>query len=156
VFVSQIIDDVEKLIGPVLKEHNIELVDLTYQKSPSGWTLSAYLDKDGGITLADCETWNHRLGDLLDQSNIMSHAYSLEVSSPGLDRPIKRVADYERFKGERVQVKLFAPLDGQKNFHGILLGTDGVGIKVKVDGDRVVEIPLAQVAKTKLDPEIKF
>src|SRR4051812_28499983 len=103
----------------MLAQQNVELVDLTYQKGPAGWTLSVYLDKPGGITLDDCSEWSHRFDETLEAGDVITHAYSLEVSSPGLDRPLKKLSDFQKFKGERVSVKLFAALEGQKNFHGL-------------------------------------
>ena len=86
---SDFLVKIEQLVTPVLEQEQVELVDLTYQKSPVGWTLCFYLDKPGGITLQDCEVWSERLGQILDQGEIIHHAYSLEVSSPGIQRPLK-------------------------------------------------------------------
>ena len=153
---SELINQVENLVGPLFLQENIELVDLTYQKGPGGWTLSFFIDKPGGVTLDDCALWNERIGQILDQHDFIPHAYSLEVSSPGLDRPIKKLSDYQRFLGERVSVKLYAPLNGQKNFHGRLKAATENEIIVSTDEKQEVTLPLQQVAKSKLDPEIEF
>lgn len=153
---SEILQKIEALIVPELEKNQMELVDATYQKSQGGWTLCLYLDKPGGITLDDCEAWSDKIGDLLDQNNTFDHSYSLEVSSPGLNRPLKKLKDFQNFVGERVDVKLFAPLNGQKNFHGVLLGADEAHIRIREDGRPDVELPRDQIAKANLDPDIKF
>src|SRR5579859_1530705 len=118
--VSDLLTKIEQLLTPCLEQEHTELVDLTYQKSHGGWTLSLYLDKPGGITLDDCEAWSHRLGALIDASDTIDRSYVLEVSSPGLDRPLRKLKDFQRFAGQKVHVKLYAPINGQKNFHGVL------------------------------------
>lgn len=153
---SDVTSKVEELIAPLLNQNNIELVDLTYQKSPSGWTLCVYLDKPGGITLDDCSTWSHQIGEKLEGVEFLNHAYSLEVSSPGLDRPLKKLADFVKYNGQRITVKLFSPLNGQKNFHGILVGADTEGIRVQEEGKAEVSLPHKQIARARLDPVIDF
>lgn len=153
---SSLISEVENLVAPALIAQNIELVDLTYQKEHGGWTLCFYLDKPGGITLDDCARWSEELGVLVDQSNLIPGKYVLEVSSPGLERSLKKLKDFNRFMGERVSVKLFAPLDGQKNFHGALMGADESSIRIQTDEKKDVTLLLSQVAKCRLDPVIKF
>ncbi len=153
---SSLVTDIEALVQPVLQECGIELVDLTYQKEPAGWTLTFYLDKPGGIGLGDCEEWTRRLEPILDESQLMTHAYNLEISSPGLNRVLKKTADFERFKGQRVSVKLYAALNGQKNFHGTLLGADEARLRLKTDEGRDVELERTQVSKARLDPVIEF
>jgi ribosome maturation factor RimP len=153
---SDIINRVEALMTPLLAPANIELVDLTYQKGPAGWTLSVYLDKPGGITLDDCSEWSRRIGEILDQSEAITHAYALEVSSPGLDRPLKKLADFKKYQGERVSVKLFAPLNGQKNFHGLLQDANEETVALEVEGHQSVSLPMKQIARAKLDPIIEI
>ena len=151
---SEILDEIERHVMPLLSAEGVELVDLTYQKGPSGWTLCFYLDKPGGITLTDCENWSARLGTEIDGANLIDRSYVLEVSSPGLDRALRKTADFQRFAGERVQVKLFAPINGQKNFHGKLLGGDDEAIRLELEDGRNVSLPRSQVAKCRLDPVI--
>lgn len=153
---SEILDEIERHVTPLLSAEGVELVDLTYQKGPSGWTLCFYLDKPGGITLTDCETWSDRLGTAIDSANLIDRSYVLEVSSPGLDRALRKTSDFQRFSGERVHVKLFAPMDGQKNFHGKLLGGDDESIRMELEDGRNISLPRSQVAKCRLDPVIKI
>lgn len=153
---STIVTDIENLVTPVLERENVELVDVTYQKQPTGWTVCFYIDKPTGVTLDDCTHWSHELGAVLDASPLLNHAYNLEVSSPGLDRPLKKVKDFERFKGQRIHVRLFAALNGQKNFIGELLGADDNVIHLRQEDGREFSLERTQVAKAKLDPIIKF
>lgn len=152
---SEITQAIEETVAPLLAAENVELVDLAYNKGPAGWTLSILLDKPGGITLTDLEYWNDKLGTALDEADLIERSYVLELASPGIDRPIRKTADFQRFAGQRVHVKLFAPIDGQKNFHGELLGGDENVIRVFLeDARREVELPRSQVAKCRLDPVI--
>ncbi len=153
---SEVVDGLIKLIAPLMAQENLELVDLTYQKGPGGWTVALYIDKPGGVTLDDCALWNNKVGEILDQTDLIPHTYSLEVSSPGIDRPLKKLADYQRFLGERVNVKLYSALNGQKNFHGNLKEATEESIVLVTDEKKEVVLPLQQVAKSKLDPKIEF
>lgn len=153
---SDLLTKIEEFVTPILECDQVELVDLTYQKSHSGWTLSFYLDKPGGITLEDCEGWSHRLGTLIDEAGLIERAYVLEVASPGLDRALRKLKDFEKFSGQKVHAKLFAPLNGQKNFHGLLLGADEAVIRLELDDKRQVELPRDQIAKCRLNPVIDF
>ncbi len=153
---GEVVGELEKLLGPAMSQENVELVDLTYQKGPGGWILAFFIDKPGGITLDDCSAWNEKISLILDQTDLIPHAYSLEVSSPGLDRPLKNLADCKRFMGERVSVKLYAAINGQKNFHGSLKAASDQEIVILTDEKKEVTLPLQQVAKSKLDPKIEF
>jgi ribosome maturation factor RimP len=154
--VSELLEQIETHVGPILAAENVELVDLTYQKGPAGWTLCFYLDKSGGITLDDCAMWSDRLGQEIDAANLIERAYVLEVASPGLDRPLRKTGDFQKYAGERVHVKLFAPLNGQKNFHGELLGGDEREVRVRLEDKREVNLPREAIAKCRLDPVISI
>ncbi|MBV9080566.1 MAG: ribosome maturation factor RimP [Elusimicrobia bacterium] len=151
---SELLQKIEEQVTPLLQAENVELVDLTYQNEQAGWTLCFYLDKPGGITLDDCEKWNDRLGPFIEELGLIERSYRLEVSSPGLNRALRKTADFTKYAGERVHVKLYAPINGQKNFHGNLLGGDDRSIRVKLEDGRDVELPRDQVAKCRLDPTI--
>lgn len=148
---------IEARLSPLLAAENVELVDLTFNKGPAGWTLSILLDKPGGITLQDLEQWNDKLGSALDTADVIDRSYVLELASPGVDRPLRKAADFERFAGRRVHVKLYAGIDGQKNFHGELLGGDNGSIRLRLEDDkREITFAREQVAKCRLDPIIKI
>lgn len=154
---NPLLEQIESLVNPLFEGQKFELVDLTYQKVQGGWVLCIYLDKPGGINLDECQVWSEKIGNLLDQSDMIPHAYSLEVSSPGLKRPLKKLKDYERFTGERIFVKLFGPLNGEKNFQGILVGADNEKVQIKLnEGGQVIDLPRQQIAKSNLDPLIEI
>lgn len=112
----------EKALTPLVEQESAELVDLTFHKEGPKWVLRVYLDKEGGITLDDCAYFSDRIGALLDEENLIDRSYVLEVSSPGLDRVIKKEKDFIRFSGKAVTLRLKAPEEGQRNFKGTLRG----------------------------------
>jgi len=114
----------EALIMPMIEEHHFELVDVEYVKEAGNWYLRAYIDKPGGITVDDCELISRAFSDLLDEKDFIDEAYILEVSSPGLGRPLKKDKDFKRSLGEEVEVRLYRPLNRQKEFTGILKAWD--------------------------------
>lgn len=114
----------EQLLLPILAEHRFELVDVEFVKEAGTFYLRAYIDKEGGITIDDCETVSRRLSDLLDEKDFIPDAYVLEVSSPGLGRQLKKEKDFERSLGEEVEVKLYQAIEKQKEFSGILESYD--------------------------------
>jgi ribosome maturation factor RimP len=146
-----IVQEVEKLVEPVLKEAGIELVHVEYHTEMQGWVLRFYLDKEGGFGLNDCADWNDRLGELIEASNIIHGRYSLEISSPGLNRPIKKEADFARFAGMEAVIKLKEPLRGQRNFHGKLLSVTNGILEFFDRTSARVNIPIDQILSAKLD-----
>lgn len=113
---------VMELAAPVTESLNYELVDVEYVKEGTNWYLRVYIDKPGGIGIDDCQAVSEQLSEILDQKDPIEQSYYLEVSSPGLDRPLKTQRDFEKYKGELVEVKVFQPIDGQKVFEGELVG----------------------------------
>lgn len=107
IFVEQ---KVEQLVMPIIEEHQFELVDVEYLKELGQWYLRVYIDKEGGITVLDCEAVSRALEAILDEKDPITEAYILEVSSPGLDRPLKKEKDYVRSMGKMVDIKLYQPL----------------------------------------------
>lgn len=105
--------EAERLLEPVLEKDGIELVDVEYVRERN-WILRIYIDKEGGVDLNDCQTVSEKAGALLDEKDLIPDNYMLEVSSPGLDRVLKKDKDFIRYAGEDVDVKLFAPLEGTK------------------------------------------
>ena len=114
----------ESFLMPLMTENNFELVDVEYVKEAGNWYLRAYIDKEGGITVDDCEIISRRLGDWLDEKDFIADSYILEVSSPGLGRPLKKDKDFNRSIGEDVDIKLYKPLNKQKDFTGTLISFD--------------------------------
>lgn len=114
----------EKLLIPIMEANGFELVDVEYVKEAGNWYLRAYIDKPGGITVDDCEVVNRELGDLLDRDDFIDESYILEVSSPGLGRPLKKERDFIRGKGEEVEIRTYRMVDRQKEFRGVLKAWD--------------------------------
>ena len=114
----------EKLLEPIIREHHFELVDVEWVKEAGTYYLRAYVDKEGGITIDDCEVVSRALSDLLDRYDFISENYILEVSSPGLDRPLKKDKDFARSIGKEVELRLFKAIDKEKEFTGVLTAYD--------------------------------
>src|SRR5580704_11448543 len=148
---------VQALAEPLARSLGLELVDIEYLREGPSWILRIFIDKPGGVNLDDCSTFSHALGPALDVDDVVGTAYSLEVSSPGLERALKKPKDFERFAGKRIKVKTFAPLPttgaaagpGQKNFQGILIGLKGDRVEIEAEG-KPVQIPLNAIAKAHL------
>jgi ribosome maturation factor RimP len=146
---GELIERFWEIIDPIVASEGMELVEVEFQSEPRGWVLRLYIDREGGVTLQDCTAVSREVGDLLDVKDLISHSYHLEVSSPGLDRPIRKPKDFDRFSGHRVKVSLSRALDGRRVFQGMLLGREGQVLRVDCGG-KVFEIPLGEVAKARL------
>ncbi len=118
--IISITKQVSDLIAPILSEMKYELVDVEYLTDRGRWVLRIYIDKEGGVTLDDCAIVSRELGDLIDIKDIIEHEYVLEVSSPGLNRPLKKEADFIRAIGKKIKVRTRVPVDGRRNFTGVL------------------------------------
>jgi len=130
----------EEILEPLLTARGFELVDVEYVKEGSSKYLRAYIDKPGGITIDDCEVVSRELSDRLDEENFIEEAYILEVSSPGLGRPLKKEKDYQRSIGQEIEIHLFQPEDGEKEFNGILKAYDAKTVTIEEQGqERVIE-----------------
>jgi len=130
---------VEKLVAEIIRDTQLELIDVEYRKERD-WYLRVFIDKPGGIEIEDCQSVSEQLADRLDKLDPLKESYILEVSSPGLDRPLKYEKDFVRHIGEQVEVHTFAPIDGQKMIVGTLLGAGDGDIKLEIKG-ATVSIP---------------
>lgn len=110
----------ESLVSPIIEENKFELVDVEYVKEAGNWYLRVYVDKEGGITVDDCEIVSRALSDLLDANDFIEDSYILEVSSPGLGRPLKKEKDFARSIGKEVDIHLYKAIEKQKEFTGVL------------------------------------
>ena len=140
----------EELITPLIEEHHFELVDVEYVKEGANWYLRAYIDKPGGINVDDCEVVSRALSDLLDKHDFIEDAYVLEVSSPGLGRPLKKEKDFARSIGEEVDVRTFRAIGHQKEFTGILRDYDKEKIVLEMEDQELLEIARADIALIRL------
>ena len=140
----------EQLLIPIMEEHQFELVDVEFVKEAGNWFLRAYIDKPGGIGVDDCETVSRRLSDLLDEQDFIEESYILEVSSPGLGRPLKKDKDFERSIGESVDVRLFRAIDRQKEFTGILKAWDKDTVTLEFEDEATLVIERPNIALIRL------
>lgn len=153
---NNVIDRVHKLIEPLFAEGNVlsnlELVDVEYKKEGNNWYLRIFIDKEEGVTLDDCQFASKHFDNILDEQDPVPTSYFLEVSSPGVERPLKRKEDYEKFAGELVRIKTYAPFAGKKEHIGYLNGLVDDQIALKIDDSEVL-IPLDKVASANLSLE---
>ena len=140
----------EQLLMPIMEEHNFELVDVEYVKEVGNWYLRCYIDKEGGISINDCEVVSRALSDLLDVNDFIPDAYILEVSSPGLGRQLKKDKHFARSIGEEVEVKLYKGINKQKDFSGILVDFDDDKIVIEISEGNNMEFERSNVAMVRL------
>lgn len=141
----------EAFLLPLMEKHHFELVDVEYVKEGGTWYLRAYIDKEGGIAVDDCELISRRLGEWLDEKDFIDESYILEVSSPGLGRPLKKEKDFARSIGKDVDLRLYRQRDKQKEFTGALSAYDDSTVTLAMeDGSSMVfertEIALIRLA----------
>ena len=147
---KQIEDRVTALVEPLLEYNGLELVLVEYVKGPRGNILRLVMDKEGGVTLDDCTRISRIVSDLLDVHDPVPGSYNLEVSSPGINRPLVKIEDYERFAGQKVVIKMVRAMDGRKRFKGMLKGVRHGNIVVEsADGEFV--LPIDEIKKARLD-----
>ncbi|WP_099469036.1 ribosome maturation factor RimP [Konateibacter massiliensis] len=140
----------EEMILPIIEENSFELVDVEYVKEGSNWYLRAYIDKEGGITVDDCEIVSRAWGEVLDNKDFIDTAYILEVSSPGLGRPLKKERDFERSLGEEVEVRTYKAIDKQKEFIGILKAYDKYSVTLVFEDETEMNIARTDIALIRL------
>lgn len=146
---------VEQLLQPITQRLGLEVVDVQVVGEGRHTILRALVDRpEGGITLDECAQVNEALSRQLDLYDLFVYPYTLEVSSPGLDRPLRTDQDYRRFAGRRAEITTYAPVEGQRRFRGILLGVLGDAVAVQIDG-RQVQVPKEQIAQARLVVELE-
>lgn len=143
---------VEQIALPITEEQKCELVDVEYKKEGSHWYLRIYIDKPGGVTIDDCQAVSERISDILDEKDPIPHSYFLEVSSPGLDRILKKDSDFVKYKGSKVDVSLYKPRDGKKKFTGELIGLEDNQLFIR-DNNQILSFPRSDVAVVRLAVE---
>lgn len=140
----------EEILLPIVEEYGFELVDVEYVKEAGCWYLRGYIDKPGGITVNDCEAVSRAFSDKLDEKDFIEDSYIMEISSPGLDRPLKKEKDFARSMGKLVEIRTYRPVEKQKEFCGILTAYDSNSVTIEEDqGTRTFdkkEIALVRLA----------
>lgn len=140
----------ERFLQPLVEENHFELVDVEYIKEAGNWYLRAYIDKEGGITVDDCEVISRRLGEWLDEKDFIADSYILEVSSPGLGRPLKKEKDFDRSIGKDVDIRLYKPLNKQKEFTGTLKAYDKETVTITLEDGAELELNRREIALIRL------
>jgi len=151
--IDHLLQEVRQVVEPILQSQGRELVDLEYQRESQGWVLRIYIDREGGVTVEDCAEVNREVGTNLEVRDLIANPYVLEVSSPGLTRPLKKAEDFIKYQTRLVKVKTFKPIEGRRNFKGTLLGLEGERVRLMVEG-RIFEIPLQGIIKANLEIEL--
>ncbi len=141
---------VETWLLPLLEKNQFELVDVEYVREAGIWYLRAYIDKEGGITVDDCEVVSRELGDWLDQKDFIEDSYILEVSSPGLGRPLKKEKDFARSLGKDVEVRLYRPINKQKEFTGTLKAYDADTVTLSMEDGNDQALAKSDIALIRL------
>jgi len=145
---------VRELALATVDRSGYDLVDLEYRREPGGWTLRLFIDKDGGVTLDDCQKVSHEIGTLLEVEDPIPHRFNLEVSSPGLDRPLKTAADFRSSVGKLVRASLREPMEGRRNFSGRLVeaagADDALVLKIEDDTGEVHAIDASGIDRARL------
>ena len=144
---------IEELLAPMAQAQGCELVACEWTSEAGRRSLRVLLDKQGGVVLKDCEEFSRLVDPLLDVEGLISDRYDLEVSSPGLNRPLRKKADFERFCGELIFVRTRSPHEGRSNFKGLLKAVEGEKLLIEID-QQIFKIPLEEISKAKLEVDI--
>lgn len=140
----------EEILIPIVEEYGFELVDVEYVKEGGTWYLRAYIDKPDGISIDDCEAVSRRLSDILDEKDYIEDSYIMEVSSPGLGRPLKKEKDFARSLGKEVEIRTYRMIDREKEFAGILRGYDAETVTVVLEDETVKVFDKSDIALIRL------
>lgn len=141
-----------ELAAPVVAAQGCELWDVEYVKEAGTWYLRLYIDKEGGVSIDDCEAISRRVSDLLDEADPIEGSYTFEVSSAGAERPLKRPSDFERFMGSPITIRLYKNKDGRKEFAGTLAGYEDGAVLLDTGG-QTLRFEKAEIALVRLRVE---
>ena len=140
----------EEILLPIVEEYGFELVDVEYVKEGGTWYLRTYIDKEGGISIDDCEKVSRRLSDILDEKDYIDDTYIMEVSSPGLGRPLKKEKDFKRRIGKEVEIRTYRMIDKQKEFTGILKDYDKDTVTIELENETLKTFEKGDIALIRL------
>ena len=140
----------EEILLPIVEEYGFELVDVEYVKEGGTWYLRTYIDKEGGISIDDCEKVSRRLSDILDEKDYIDDTYIMEVSSPGLGRPLKKEKDFKRSLGKEVDIRTYRMIDKQKEFTGILKYYDKDTVTIELENETLKTFEKGDIALIRL------
>lgn len=146
---EEVIRQVEQLVEPILAEEKLELFDIEFGQEPAGWFLRVFIDSEQGVDIETCAQVNEVLRKKLDRLKIIRGDYTLEVSSPGIERPLKNEKDYQKAIGSKIYIKTFAPLGNQKEFTGVLESIERNSVTIRTQKDSI-RVPLNLITKAHL------
>jgi len=146
---QKVIKQTWSLTEPLCESEGLELIQVEYQREPAGRILRLYVDKPGGIGIDDCIAVSRQLGDMLDVNLEDVGPYSLEVTSPGPERPLAKKEDFDKYRGSRAKIKTYQPLNGRKNFTGVILGITGDELNLQID-EKIITIAYTDISKARL------
>ncbi|MDR3307139.1 MAG: ribosome maturation factor RimP [Endomicrobium sp.] len=146
-------EEIESLLEPVVAKENYELVNVEYVKENGDWVARVFIDKDGGVTMSDCEKMSMLFGAVLDERDILNDSYVLEISSPGLNRVLKKEESFKRFIGSKIRLQTLETINNQKNFLGSLLDFKDGKIKIDDVANGIVEINFLDIKKANVETE---
>jgi ribosome maturation factor RimP len=141
-----------ELFEPVVKGMGYDLIEIEHFPNPKHGVLRLYIDKEGGVNVDDCSTVSRQVSALIDVEDPVSGQFNLEISSPGADRPLRRLVDFQRFIGSLVKLKTVMPLEGQRNFKGRLLEASEETVVIETD-DEEISLPMSTIDKARIVPE---
>ena len=144
---------VEEMVLPILKEADLELVGVEFRPRGRRWLLRVFIDREGGVRLSDCEWVSRELERFLDVEDLIDHPYVLEVSSPGLTRELKRIEEFERFKGRKVKIVTVRSIERRNDFLGLIKGREGDSVIIR-EGEKEIVIPFSYIKKARLEFEL--
>ena len=146
---SRLTEKIAEIARPVVEEEGCSLWDVEYVREAGTWYLRVFIDREGGVSIDDCERVSRRLDPILDEEDPIPDSYVFEVGSAGADRELKRPGDFEQFMGSEVEVKLYRPVDGSKHYTGTLSGYEAGAVSLTV-GEKTLRFPKEQVAQVRL------
>ena len=146
---SKLTDKIAEIARPVVEEEGCSLWDVEYVREAGTWYLRVFIDRDGGVSIDDCERVSRRLDPILDEEDPIPDSYVFEVGSAGADRELKRPGDFEQVMGSEVEVKLYRPVDGSKHYTGTLAGYEDGAVSLST-GEKTLRFPKEQVAQVRL------
>jgi len=150
---SDMVEKISKIVKPVVDSFGLILDSIEYIPHGRRWVLRIYIDKEGGVTLDDCQKISVQAGNLLDAENVIPHAYLLEVSSPGMDRPLKRFDDYVKYTGRMIRLNTARPYNNKTTFTGCILSADAELIRIETLKNGVVDVLFSDITKARLEIE---
>ncbi|MFA5072385.1 MAG: ribosome maturation factor RimP [Nitrospirota bacterium] len=152
---SDTVKEIQERLNPILESLGLLLWDIEFQKQGPKWLLRIYIDREaGGVTLDDCEAVSKDLSMILDIEDVITHAYTLEISSPGLDRSLSKPDHFTRFTGSKIKIKTYEPINDQKVFRAKLLGIHEGKVRIELDNGNSLDILLSKIAQASLEVKL--